>query len=148
MLTIQNVNGLGATELSKLKKLLSVYEFHKANNSIKEKYYEGDITLNDVNLGIALPNGIGKLKVGCDWGAKTVDVLASRSMFDGYVSSNGTDVDLLNKIIQANNLLTQYIKACKDELKFGCTFITLSADKQTGCKIRFHLPQTASALWN
>jgi hypothetical protein len=47
-----------------------------------------------------------------------------------------------------NNLIAEYMKACRDELKYGCTFATLSADDKIGVKIRFHSPQTACALWN
>ncbi len=39
-------------------------------------------------------------------------------------------------------------KACRDELKYGCTFATLSADDKIGCRIRFHSPETASAIWD
>lgn len=147
-INIENVTGLPAEESIKLGKLIDIYHYHQNNNCIKQKYYEGAVTLQDVNLGIALPDGLKKLTVGCEWGAKTVDVLASRSMFDGFVSENGSNVDELNKIIEANNLISQYMKSCKDELKFGCTFATLSADSVIGCKIRFHSPQTAAAMWN
>lgn len=147
-LAIQNVRGLGEVELLKLQKLIAVYNAHSLKNATKEKYYEGFIKLNDVNLGIALPNGISGLQIGCEWGRKTVDVLASRSMFDGFVTSSGRDAQELQMILDKNNLISQYLKACKDELKFGCTFATLSADDEAGCKIRFHSPRTAAALWN
>lgn len=147
-IAISKVNNLPDDVNSKLLTLIDVYNYHQQSNAVKQKYYEGEVTLGDVNLGIALPEGINKLAIGCEWGAKTVDVLASRSMFDGFVSENGYDVDTLNRIMSANNLVSQYNKACKDELKFGCTFATLSADPETGCKIRFHSPQTASALWS
>lgn len=147
-LTISAIKNLPEQESVKFNELVSVYNFHCQKNKEKEKYYEGSVTLGDVNLGIALPDGLNKLQIGCEWGAKTVDVLASRSMFDGFVSQDGNEIDELNRIMDANNLITQYMKACKDELKFGCTFATLSADEMSGCKIRFHSPQTASALWN
>lgn len=147
-ISISRVNGLPDEIMSKLTTLVDVYNYHQNKNEIKQKYYEGAVTLGDVNLGIALPDGLSKLAIGCEWGAKTVDVLASRSMFDGFVSENGFDIDALGKIMTSNNLVSQYTKACKDELKFGCTFATLSADKEIGCKIRFHSPQTASALWS
>lgn len=147
-LTIGNVVGLPADLQIKLNDLLTVYQYHSSSNAIKNKYYEGAVTLSDVNLGIALPDGIGNLKIGCEWGSKTVDVLAARSQFDGYVSANGEDVTALNQIVENNQLISQYVKACKDELKYGCTFATLSADKKIGCKIRFHSPNTAAALWN
>ena len=147
-LTISAIKNLPEQENVKFSELVNIYNFHSQKNKEKEKYYEGAVTLGDVNLGIALPDGLNNLQIGCEWGAKTVDVLASRSMFDGFVSQDGNEIDELNRIMDANNLITQYMKACKDELKFGCTFATLSADETSGCKIRFHSPQTASALWN
>ena len=147
-LTISAIQNLPEQESVKFSELVNIYNFHSQKNKEKEKYYEGAVTLGDVNLGIALPDGLNNLQIGCEWGAKTVDVLASRSMFDGFVSQDGNEIDELNRIMDANNLITQYMKACKDELKFGCTFATLSADEMSGCKIRFHSPQTASALWN
>lgn len=142
------IKGLPEKEASKLMELIEVYNFHQCKNELKQKYYEGAVTLSDVNLGIALPRELNGLEIGCEWGAKTVDVLASRSMFDGFVSENGGDGGQLKNIVNANDLIAQYNKATKDELKFGCTFATLSADPDYGCKIRFHSAQTAAALWN
>ena len=135
-------------EYGRLQKLLNIFNSHQVKNEEKNKYYEGNISLNDVNLGIALPDGLSKLEIGCAWGAKTVDVLAARSMFDGYVGANGNEVIQLDEIVVGNDLISEYAKACRDELKYGCTFATLSADEKIGCKIRFHSPQTAAALWN
>lgn len=145
---IEKAIGLNEQEQQRLHDLVAVFNAHAAANAVKEKYYEGHITLNEVNLGIALPDGLRSLEIGCEWGAKTVDVLASRSMFDGYVNENGQDAALMTRIMKANDLRAQYIKACRDELKYGCTFATLSADPEVGCRIRFHSPRTAAALWN
>lgn len=135
-------------EVDRFQKLLDVYNTHLSSNYEKNKYYEGKISLNSVNLGLALPDGMSKLEIGCAWGAKTVDVLAARSMFDGFVGINGEDIETLDQIVVDNDLIAEYAKACRDELKYGCTFATLSADDQIGCKIRFHSPQTAAALWD
>lgn len=143
-----NVSGLGPREQVILCELLDIYRRHIDGNHKKSKYYEGKIPLNSVNLGIALPDGLSRLEIGCAWGAKTVDVLAGRSMFDGYVGTNGEAVEELDAIVSGNRLISEYGKACRDELKYGCTFATLSADPETGCKIRFHSPQTAAARWN
>ena len=144
----KRVNGLGDAEVVQLQKLLDVFNKHKYNNYQKNKYYEGRITLREVNLGIALPEGIRGLEIGCAWGAKTVDVLAGRSMFDGFVDVDGTADEELTAIVTDNNLVAEYPKACRDELKLGCSFATLSADDAIGCKIRFHSAQTAAGLWN
>lgn len=143
-----SVRGLGDYERDMMQELINVYNYHTSKNNIKDRYYEGHIALSDVNLGIALPDGMQGLEIGCSWGAKTVDVLAARSMFDGFVGTNGVEVDALDDIVRGNRLVAEYMKACRDELKYGCTFATLSADPEIGCRIRFHSPLTAAALWN
>ena len=147
-MSISNVIGLSKFELERFQRLVEVFNAHQAKNYQKERYYEGRIGLREVNLGIALPDGVRGLEIGCAWGAKTVDVLAARSMFDGFVGVNGGDIAELDDLVIKNNLVAEYMKSCRDELKYGCTFATLSKDAEVGCKIRFHSPQTAAALWN
>lgn len=142
------VIGLEEMDVMRLRKLLDVLKLHELKNQEKDRYYEGKITLGEVNLGIALPEGIRGLEIGCAWGAKTVDVLAGRSVFDGFVNSNGLEDEELSEIVRDNNLIAEYPKSTRDELKLGCSFATLSADDEIGCKIRFHSAQTACALWN
>lgn len=144
----ENITGFAEREFANFNKLVEIYNYHKSKNADKDKYYEGKVTLDDVNLGIALPDGMKKLEIGCAWGSKTVDVLAARSMFDGFVGVNGEEVAELDQIAIDNNLISEYSKACRDELKYGCTFATLSADDRIRCKIRFHSPQTAAAMWD
>ena len=150
LLTIDanQIMGLPEEEVARFKKLVYTFTAHYGKNARKDRYYEGRISLQEVNLGIALPEGLMNLEIGCAWGAKTVDVLAGRSMFDGFVSSTGVEEEQLTRIMADNRMIAEYMKACRDELKFGCTFATLSADDEIGCKIRFHSPQTAAALWN
>ena len=144
-INVERVQGLTTQEKNMLKELLNVHQKHLSGNVRKEKYYEGDIPLSEVNLGIALPKAFRGLEIGCPWGAKTVDVLAARSMFDGFVDTNGESVDELTEIVMANRLIPEYMKTCRDELKFGCTFATLSADSKIKAKIRFHSPKTSAA---
>ena len=144
----QNILDFPAEEFDRFNKLINTFNSHSFKNAEKNRYYEGKVSLGEVNLGIALPDGMRGLEIGCSWGAKTVDVLASRSMFDGFVGINGEDIEELDKITVENNLIAEYMKACRDELKYGCTFATLSADDEIGVKIRFHSPQTACALWD
>ena len=147
-ITPEKVIGLGDSEREMLAKLLVVYKNALSKNAIKERYYEGKIYLNEVNLGIALPQGMQGLEIGCAWGAKTVDVLAGRSMFDGFVGENGEEVEELAGIVRDNNLIAEYPKTCRDELKIGCSFATLSADDVIRCKIRFHSTASAAGIWD
>jgi hypothetical protein len=145
---VGQVIGLPLAERQMLQNLIEIYMSHNAKNWEKERYYEGNIPLSEVNLGIALPQSMRRLEIGCAWGSKAVDVLAARSMFDGFVDARGYQSQELANIVTDNDLITEYAKATRDELKFGCTYATLSADKTIGCKIRFHSPLTAAAHWN
>lgn len=131
-----------------LSDLIDVFNSHESANRLKERYYEGHIRLSEVNLGLALPQSFYGLEIGCSWGEKAVDVLAARSMFDGFVGKSGETPAEITQIMQNNRLRAEYQKACRDELKFGCTFATLSPDKDLKCRIRFHSPRNASALWS
>lgn len=145
---ISQIIGFPEKEMAKLRELIATFDSHSAKNDIKVRYYEGKIPLSEVNLGIALPDGLQKLEIGCAWGGKTVDVLAGRSMFDGFVGINGDIVEDIDRIAAENHLVGAYKKACKDELKFGCVFATLSQTDDNKAKIRFHSPQTAAAVWD
>lgn len=147
-LTIGTVKGLNGKEQTQLDNLVAVFNDHIKKNKEKARYYEGHIKLEEVNLGLAIPTEFNKLQIGCEWGRKCVDVLASRSMFDGFVSSNGEASALLDELCEKNKLISEYSKATKDELKYGCTFATFSKDAELKCKIRMHSPKTAAALWN
>ena len=144
----EKIIGFPVEDQIKFQKLLNTYNNHWFKNAEKDRYYEGKISLREVNLGIALPEGLRGLEIGCAWGAKAVDVLAARSMFDGFVGASGTEVDVLSDIVTNNRLIAEYNKACRDELKYGCTFATLSAEDRIGVKIRLHSPQTAAAVWD
>ena len=141
------IPGLTKEENAEVHELVDVYNYHQIANQKKRRYYEGHISLGEVNLGIALPKSLKGFEIGCEWGAKTVDVLASRSMFDGFVGISGDSASIASQIVDDNDLVSQYMKAVKDELKYGCTFATLSGS-DNGCSIRFHSPETASALWD
>lgn len=145
---LSNVAGLPQSEQRKLDKLVEIYMLHAGKNEEKNRYYEGRIPVSEVNLGIAIPKQFRGLEIGCAWGAKAVDVLAARSMFDGFVDASGAESEDLNRLVADNNLIAEYVKTCRDELKLGCSFATLSADDEIGCKIRFHSANTAAAHWN
>ena len=144
----QEITGLTQTEKDQLSRLVTIYERHCAKNEEKNRYYEGKISLGEVNLGIALPKRLHGLEIGCAWGAKTVDVLAARSMFDGFVGITGEPVEELTRIADANNLIPSYNRATRDELKLGCTFAALSKDEKIGCKIRWYSSMAAAAEWD
>lgn len=106
-----DVSGLLPDDQARLAELISVHAYHEAKNHKKAKYYEGHVTLGEVNLGIALPEGMRGLEIGCSWGAKCVDVLASRSRFDGFVGPEGQSLDTLTSIMDSNDFIAKISKS-------------------------------------
>lgn len=141
------VDGLPEEEQYKLDELVNIYKFYEVKNAKKRRYYNGKISVGEVNLGIALPQSLSRLEIGCEWGAKAVDVLAGRSMFDGFVSDNGKAVEGMDEIMKRNRLIAEYKKACKDELEYGCTFAVVSGEIGDA-RINFYSTRCASALWD
>ena len=134
--------------LNQFEQCVRIFNKHQNANAVKSRYYEGKIPLSEVNLGIALPDNLSGLEMDCGWGGQAVDVLAERSIFDGFVGENGGDVDVVTQIAKRNKLLSEYPKATTTELEFGCVFATLSADDNKKARIRFHSPETAAAKYN
>ena len=60
-LNFGRVEGLPPEEQQWLQELKYIYDYHRSANRKKRRYYNGKVTLNEVNLGIALPAGLGKL---------------------------------------------------------------------------------------
>ena len=58
VLNLGIVEGLPDEEQEKLNNLKHIYDYHKSANRKKNRYYDGKITLGEVNLGIALPKNI------------------------------------------------------------------------------------------
>lgn len=142
------VPGLPKKEQEMLARLKWIFDAHSHANRLKDLYYDGDIPLGRVNLGIALPRTFLGFSIGCPWGPNAVNVLAARSVFDGYVDQTGTVPEIATRIAEANNLSHEYRIAVVDELKYGCTFATLSANMKGAPRIRFHSPRTAAAEWD
>lgn len=141
------VANLPPEEQGWLNELVKIYRYHQTSNEKKREYYDGKIALGDVNLGIAIPSTIAKLQIGCAWGAKTVDVLAAHSIFDGFVTENGTESADMKAIMQRNHLISEYNKAVKEELKYGCAFAAISGEIGEA-RVRFYSPHCAAAAWN
>lgn len=141
------VEGMPTEEIEHLRNLLTVFKNHRSGNRTKNRYYNGEITLNEVNLGIAIPRSFGRLKIGCSWGGKTVDVLASRSMFDGFVGSNGSSAEAMREIAKRSHLKREYKKACREELKYGAEFVAVSGSKGNA-RINFYDMNCGAAKWD
>ena len=57
-LNFGTVSGLPPDEQQWLNELQKTFTYYQTSNAVKQRYYEGDVTLQEINLGIALPYGL------------------------------------------------------------------------------------------
>ena len=147
--SIADATGLGRAERAMVGDLADELHAHSSKNRLKRRYYDGRVTVAECNLGIALPPSVGGLEMACAWPEKAVTVLKDRSRFDAFVTRDGGSSPLLDRIVRDNSLVSQYGRACGDELMHGVVFATFSAKKGgSGVAIRFHSAETATAIWD
>lgn len=145
---IENAAGLAAPERAMLGDLVDELKSHSSANRLKRRYYDGRVTVAECNLGIALPYSVASFEMACSWPEKAVTVLKDRSRFDGFVARDGGESPVLDRIVRDNSLVSQYGRACGDELMHGVVFPTFSASYPGSASIRFHSAETATAIWD
>ena len=146
---IKNAAGLNPAMRALLGDLVDELHEHSSRNRLKRRYYDGRVTVAECNIGIAIPQSVASLEMACSWPEKAVTVLKDRSRFDGFVTRDGGSSELLDRVVRDNALVSQYGRACGDELMHGVVFPTFSAaNNASGVSIRFHSGETATAFWD
>lgn len=122
MVSAPVVVGLAPEDQEKLKELFELWQSKLTRNQLRKKYYRQKNTLKD--LGIAIPPQLRNLEVAMGWAAKSVDMLAVRSRFDGFVYQG--QVAGIDDILRQNNFNIKYRQATTSELIHSCAFLTVS----------------------
>lgn len=146
---VAKAEGLSSDEQAEITLLLKQWHKHLANNREKVDYFLGNIGAD--NLGISLTDSMASLfDLSCAWPEKAVMARKQRSIFDGYVASNGEVPELLERIVRDNALIDKYQRSVTDELVCGCIFATVSPGEKDEpiAVVNFHSALTATAMWN
>lgn len=142
-------DGLSQQDSDRLYRLVQIWAAKLPRNRLRRMYYEQKVMPK--NIGIALSDDMVKrLNPACGWAAKAVDMLADRSVFDGYVLEDGTTDQTLERIMLDNKVRQQYDKNVHDELAHCVVFWTLSRGRigRSNVRIKSHTAETAAAIWN
>ena len=138
MLTnILKARGLGDDDKDAMQSLLKVWRGVQQRNSLKKKYYEGDITPPDIGLQI-IPENVQIIE-HCDWPRKAVTSVAERSRFDGFVFEGDYHDDGLEQIVATSAFKNAFNLHIPSELVHGCMFGTVgtfNGQTQTCRRIR------------
>lgn len=141
------VAGLTDYEQDCLNRLHKVWHQKLIRNRIRTRYYEEKNALKD--MGISIPPKLKHFEHSIGWAAKAVNMLADRSMFDGFVYKDEVE-DGIEDVLQQNNFSIEYKKAVRSELIHSCAFITVSkgGEGEPAALISFYSAEHASAIWN
>lgn len=145
------VAGLTDEELAEFGALVRVWDDRARGNAEKMTYYLGKNQLKD--LGISIPPSLKRTLTVVGWPAKAVDMLAARSMFDGFAfTGDGEDPLGLKPLLVENQFELLYEQAVRSQLIHCAAFWTLGrGDRSQGdpeVLISMNSAEYASALWD
>lgn len=146
---LAEADNLTADDAAIISDLVTVFNSNRVRNRRLGVYYDAKVNLQDINIGIAIPDNIvAGLGCACSWPQIAVQSLQRRSHFDSIQSPDGAIKGDYDRILQENRLIANYRKACIEQLKTGCVFATLSMGPDDRAAIRWHTAESASAVWD
>ena len=141
------VIGLTEYEQEAFERLFEVWSQKLTRNKLRMKYYRKRNALKD--LGIAIPPKLKTLETVLGWPAKAVDMLAARSIFDGFVYEDDVD-SRIEDVLRMNRFKLMYRQATKSELVHSCAFATVSkgAEGEPPVLVSFYSAENGAVIWD
>lgn len=147
---IASAAGLGLADSAIVEDLVRVWREKLHRNLVREMYYE--MHRKPMDLGIAVPPKLRNLRQVMGWPAKAVDMLATRSQFDGFTSKDDAATMALQKTVLANGMKRAYRQAATSEVMHSCAFATVTAGDaarhEPRALVRFYPATAAAAIWD
>lgn len=147
MIGAASASGLLPEDAALVRRLIEEYEYRKAGNTEKLKYYNDEVS--GESLDSKIPKEIARINVSPGWIAKAVHMLARRSIFDG-ITYDGENAEDVQKLVEDNDLAENYAMAVPSELVFGSGAWTISpgAEYEPSVVINYHDLLQCSMLWD
>lgn len=138
-------------ELALISKMQEQLTAKRSRNRVRQNYYDQRIGLKD--LGISIPPQLKNIGSVLGWPAKTVDVLADRLKFEGFVAPGEEDDPFdLNDLVDANDFKEAFAQTVSSALIHSCAFLTITqGDTAAGEPEILWLPKSAhwaTGIWD
>lgn len=146
---ICNATGLRSDEREQLSRLLSVWQSKLPNNRLRNDFYYMHVNVDNIGISVS-PEFAELISVSCGWPAKSVDMLAQRSVPDGFKLESGRHIPELDRIMRDNNFYYKYSMATTSELTHSTMAWTLSRGKvgKSNVRIKSHSAETSAMIWD
>lgn len=151
LFNIPAVVGLGQSAQSILDECVKVWAWKHPRNLLRSAYVDAHQRLQ--NAGITIPDQFKDLDLVIGWPEKAVYALGQRVMFDGLVSSSGTDDPFeIRSILDDNRFDIEFPEAVASALTHSCAFISVTRGDTTAGEpevmVMHHSALWSSALWD
>ena len=146
---IYDAVNLTEEDADRLFRLVTVLHQKRGKNRLRRDFYH--MHVNVQNIGIALScEMLDKIRVACSWPAKAVDVLAQRSILDGFVFESGAEDEHMQRILLDNRMAQKYPMAAVSEGICSGMMWTLSRGKvgRSNVRIKTHSFETSAGIWD
>ena len=131
-------------------KMMKRLESVKLSNAKKEQYYNAQVKLKD--LGIGLPPGMQKLNASVDWPRVVIDTVAERIQVKGITHSDVALNEWIQTFVNNQNVIHEIDFAIKDSLIYGVGFLMIhSGDVESGepeVLVSSESPSMITAEWD
>ena len=133
-----------------ISKMMKRLESVKLSNAKKEQYYNAQVKLKD--LGIGLPPGMQKLNASVDWPRVVIDTVAERIQVKGITHSDVALNEWIQTFVNNQNVIHEIDFAIKDSLIYGVGFLMIhSGDVESGepeVLVSSESPSMITAEWD
>ena len=138
--------GLAQEHRELVRDMLEVWQRHYDRNQKCDTYYRMHNKL--VDLGISIPPHLTNLNAACGWGAKTVNVMADHSRFDGFVADDPDYQSMLDAIVERNNMASRWRKACISALKQCFVSYVVTATDDGHARVSAYPASLSTGIYN
>lgn len=146
---IANASGLAPTEREQMDRLVGIWRAKLPNNRLRNDFYHMHVVVDNIGIAIS-PELLSLLNASCGWPAKAVDMLAQRSVPDGFRLESGQHVPDVDRIMRDNRFYFKYPMAAISELTHSTMAWTLSRGRvgRSNVRIKSHSAETSAMAWD
>lgn len=144
---LQDASGLTDRDAAYVSELVDVLKANYPKHELRRRYYEDKVRVR--SNGLKVPAEYMRNNYSTGWAAKAVNVLAERSILDGFLFAEGAP-EGFEDAVRANDIKGLYSMAVPSMLIEGVGFWTVSkgetAEQQV--VVNYHNAMTSAGIWD
>lgn len=128
-----------------VRDLFDTWHSVRARNYSLSRFYTMHNDFRDLGI-VKLPGVLKDANSVIGWPKKAVDVMATRSKFDGFVMAGRRDA-ALDSLVNTSHLKSRYLKAARSSLVHGVSMMTVDGSGNA-TRVRTYSANQSCVLWD